>query len=132
MVMRARRGFTLVELLVVLVVMSVAVAVVGVAFVPRRPEDLEQLETLVQYARSTAVRRAETMRLDIAPSGAWALSGSTADEGSVASGQLDRGLKQQITIVFSAFGTCAPDLRSELAAVPLALDAAVCTLRASR
>jgi prepilin-type N-terminal cleavage/methylation domain-containing protein len=130
--MQARRGFTLVEVIVVLVVMSIAVAVVGVAFVPRRPDDLEQLEALVQYARSTAVRRAETMRLDVAPSGAWVLRGSTAGGDSVASGRVKRGLKERITVLFSAFGTCAPDLRSELAATPLPLDPTACALRVAR
>jgi prepilin-type N-terminal cleavage/methylation domain-containing protein len=130
--MRARSGFTLVEVLVVLVVMTIAVAVVGVAFVPHRPDDLEQLDTLVQHARSTAVRRAEVMRLEIAPSGAWALTGGTGGAQPAASGRLERGLKERITIVFSAFGTCAPDLRSELAAAPLRLDAAACVLRLAR
>jgi prepilin-type N-terminal cleavage/methylation domain-containing protein len=130
--MRSRRGFTLVEVLVVLVVMSVAIAVVGVAFVPRHPDDLEELDALVQHARSTAIRRAEVMRLEVVPSGVWALTGSTAEVQAPASGRLTHGLKDRMTIVFSAFGTCAPDLRSELAAAPLRLDPTTCALRVAR
>lgn len=129
--MRARSGLTLVEVLVVLVVMSVAVAVAGVAFVPPRPDDLEELDTLVQRARSAAVRRAEVMRLELAPSGTWALT-SASESKAAASGKLTRGLDERVTLVFSAFGTCAPDVRSELAAARLSLDAAACTRRVNR
>ena len=130
--MRVRSGLTLLEVIVVLVVMSVAVAVVGVAFVPQRPDDLEELETLVQHARSTAIRRAEVMRLEVNPSGAWALTGSAPEPRAAASGQLTRGLKEPVTIVFSAFGTCAPDVRSEVAAAPLQLDPTACAPRVTR
>lgn len=106
--------------------MSVATAVVGVALVPRAASESAELAELVQFSRSTAVRRAETMRLAIAQSGAWTLGGTASAAAVPRSGRLRNRLPEPIAVLFSPFGTCAPDLRTELSARVLALDPVTC------
>src|SRR3989442_4278135 len=70
-----RRGFTLVEMLVVLVLLGLAAALVAPAFVPTRARQTRELVELIGATRDAAVRRGEVVSLHVERSGAWQVEG---------------------------------------------------------
>ena len=73
-----RRGFTLIEVVVVLLILAVAMAVAVPAFVqPARPDDLTdatgRIDALFRFARDSAARSGLTVvvAIDSATGGAW-------------------------------------------------------------
>ncbi|MBC7844465.1 MAG: prepilin-type N-terminal cleavage/methylation domain-containing protein [Gemmatimonadaceae bacterium] len=107
---RCRRGFTLLELLVVLVLLGLGAAfVLPTLRLPARPAGgggpLER-------ARATALRRGESVRLSITADGLWSVR-ATADTGGtiLLSGTTavtpDAGAAQ--SIVITALGACLPE-----------------------
>lgn len=121
---RTPRGVTLLELLVVLVLLGIAAAVVApVLRVPPRADAGDTLQRVVADARALAVRRAESLVLDVAPDGAWTLA--TRDAALVAQGRVEAAATSSIParLVVTALGACVPD-PSPNAAPGSALDAA--------
>src|SRR5205823_3715522 len=85
-----QRGFTLVEMLVVLTLLGLAAALVAPAILPARHTDASQFAALVAASRDAALRRAEVIWLRVERSGAWRLDGdASAAQGAVATGRLD-------------------------------------------
>jgi len=125
------RGFTLVEILVVLILMGLMAGLVAPAVMPPGEADdpAHRLSELVRSSRATAVKRGEVVRLSLHSTGKWDLTGMASDPpDAAAEGQLDiRGLT--MTLLFSPLGTCAPDLVSERATAVLAFDRLTCELR---
>ena len=112
------KGYTLIEVLVVLVVMGLAVALVAPSFVTRR-DATSALADLVQRARATAIRRAEAVTLRVDAAGRW-------DAGGLASGTLPQPPAAPVTVIFSPLGSCAPDVASTSAGRALGLDPLTC------
>src|SRR6266566_2807249 len=119
-----RRGFTLVEMLVVLVLLGLAAALVAPAFVPPRARQTELVE-LIGATRDAAVRRGEVVALHVERSGAWQVEG-------VAAGRLATPLPAApFTLIVSPLGSCAFDVRSGAAARAIRLDPLTCEVRGS-
>ena len=66
-----RRGFTLVEMLVVLVLLGLAAALVAPGFINTPAKRTTELVELIGAARDAAVRRGEVVSLHVERSGAW-------------------------------------------------------------
>ena len=127
-----RRGFTLVEILVVLILMGIMAGLVAPSIItPRESDDpASQMRELIRSASAAAVKRGEVVQLSLASTGQWELVGTaSAPPDEIASGRL-KSTGVAITLLFSPLGTCAADLRSAEAAVALALDPIMCDFAA--
>ena len=105
----SRRAFTLLELLVVLVLLGLSSAAVLPVFrLPAAPP----AESPLVRARALAVRRGESLRLEILPDGRWQVA-SAADttDATLLHGRIaddtSRGARR--SFVISPLGTCLPD-----------------------
>ena len=129
--MRTRAAFTLIELVVVLVLISGALALVAPALIPRPAPEQPAIASLVQTARSAAIRRGETIILRIAPSGAWRIDGvSSPSAEPLAAGRVQPLARTDLEITASPLGTCAARDPSERASPPVVVDPLSCEVRA--
>jgi prepilin-type N-terminal cleavage/methylation domain-containing protein len=107
---RCRRGFTLLELLVVLVLLGLGAAFVlpTLQLPARRSADAGTIER----ARALAIRRGESMRLAVDRSGAWTVR-ATADTTAAlllsGAGAIEPGVEAPFSIVITALGACLPE-----------------------
>jgi prepilin-type N-terminal cleavage/methylation domain-containing protein len=125
-----RRGFTLLEILVVLILMGIATGLVIPVLLPPRGPDVSPVSDLVRSARQTAARRGETLYVTVSASGQWRFDGAASlEEGPLASGTLDNYRAPGGTLVVSPIGTCAFDVRSGGAAQAIPLDHLTCEVR---
>ncbi|HWZ58360.1 MAG TPA: prepilin-type N-terminal cleavage/methylation domain-containing protein [Gemmatimonadaceae bacterium] len=126
---RTRRGFTLLELLVVLVLMGVAAALVIPVFLSATRTKQPHLDTLIPPARQAAARRGEVIYLHVAASGAWRMDGAASPATApLAAGHIDPFPGLPLTLLVSPTGTCAFDLRSAAAARVIRLEPFTCTI----
>ncbi|MEO7521223.1 MAG: prepilin-type N-terminal cleavage/methylation domain-containing protein [Gemmatimonas sp.] len=111
---RARRGVTLLELLVVLVLMGVSAAVVLPVLEPPRQARSDDETAVIAAARHAAIRRGEPVRLRIEKDGVWALvslrEGNTIGSGRVPLDNAHRSSERSGTVDLriDAMGTCVP------------------------
>lgn len=123
-----RRGFTLVELVVVLVLMGLAVGLVAPALRPPQPAAESAVAPLLRTGRTAAVARGEPMVLKMNGAGSWRLDArGTGDGDPVASGIVSPPPAAAFSIDFSPLGTCAADVRSG-SAESLALEPLTCEI----
>jgi prepilin-type N-terminal cleavage/methylation domain-containing protein len=107
---RCRRGFTLLELLVVLVLLGLAATFVLPSL--RIPAGARGESTALERARATAVRRGEAVRLRVSGDGGWTVQATADTSGSIllagtgADASTPFGAQ---SIVVSALGTCLPE-----------------------
>ena len=119
------RGYTIIEVIVVLVLLTLAASVVAPAFARR--DDRAALAVLIARARATAIRRAEAVALRVEPSGAWRLDGlASTQPAAIARGVLSPLPAAAFTLIFSPLGPCAPEVETAAAAEPLRLDPLTC------
>jgi len=124
-----RAGFTLVEILVVLILMGIAAGLVAPAFRTPRADSADALDEPLRIARRLALSRGETVYLDLASSGEWAVHGaSSLVEGPLASGRVDTYDGPSATMVASPLGTCAYDISTVATGRTEPLDALSCTV----
>ncbi len=115
-------------MLVVLVLLAVAAGLVAPAFLrpPRASEP--EFAALVRRAQDVAAARGETVSLGLSVGGAWRLDGTAAlGTGPIATGQLRGYGEPRGTLIVSAIGSCAWDVRSSAAARAMPLDPLTCT-----
>jgi prepilin-type N-terminal cleavage/methylation domain-containing protein len=127
-----RRGYTLIEMLVVLVIMGLAAALVApVLLRPTTYDRQRQLTAVVQAARITAANRGEVIYVRIEPTGQWHMEGGGLPiEGDVARGRMNRLSAAPLTLIVSPIGSCAFDVRSTAAAAAVVqLDPLTCQLK---
>ena len=119
------RGYTLLEVIVVLVLLTLAASVVAPAFVA--PHDrAAAIVRVIGHARALAIRRAEALELRIESSGAWRLDGvASAQAGALVTGTISPAPRVAITLLFSPLGSCAPDVVTAVATV-MHLDPLTC------
>jgi prepilin-type N-terminal cleavage/methylation domain-containing protein len=123
---RCRRGFTLLELLVVLVMLGLAVALVLPSL--RVPDRARAQSSVLERARATAVRRGEAVRLVIARDGAWTVRATSDTTDAIllsGTGTEASGPDIAQSVVISALGTCLPE--GAFAVGTAAWDPARCT-----
>ncbi|MDQ3674410.1 MAG: prepilin-type N-terminal cleavage/methylation domain-containing protein [Gemmatimonadota bacterium] len=127
-----RRGFTLVEILVVLILMGLMAGLVAPAVIPpRAPEDPTfRLRELLRSSRNAAVKRGEVVRLSLHPTGEWEVVGmASAPPDVIEDGRLEVVTGLRMTLLFSPLGTCSPDFLSEATTAALGFDPLVCDFR---
>jgi prepilin-type N-terminal cleavage/methylation domain-containing protein len=126
---RARRGYTLVELVVVLILLTIAAAIVAPSLVLPRPDDASSFRSVIRSTRESAVRRAQTVRLHIHPSGAWqASAGPPPGTEILMSGRLTDA-RGSIDLLFSPLGTCGPAPEDPPLETYSSLDPLTCEVR---
>lgn len=122
-----RNGFTLLELIVVLALLALGAAIVGPGLLSSLPDEPSEARALIGSVRAAAVRRGETVRLQIDRSGAWqALVGTPPQMEVLMSGQLTTPPSSVMDLLFSSIGTCAPSVESAPAEVLATLDPLTC------
>ena len=126
-----RRGFTLLEVIIVLLLMTLATALVAPAIGSRQPRPRDELAALLQMARLAAVRRGEVVTVTVAASGQWRLDGNaSAADGPIASGQLGAKPAAALTVAVSPLGGCAPALDSASTVLLASVDPLTCEVPA--
>src|SRR5918994_1243421 len=86
----APRGFSLLELIVVMIVLSLAAGIALPALGRRTEPRGGELPSLILLSQEAAARRGETIHLEIAGSGAWTIQGSASrGDGPIRAGQVD-------------------------------------------
>lgn len=127
----SRRGFTLVELIVVLVLLILATALVAPAFIFREDTGPSPLAGVVSGVQKLAARRGETLYLNVAEDGSWSAEGAASREaGLLAKGDLGRGYRgPRFTLVVSPLGSCGFDVRSAAAARQIPIEPLTCEVQ---
>ncbi|HXQ28688.1 MAG TPA: prepilin-type N-terminal cleavage/methylation domain-containing protein [Gemmatimonadales bacterium] len=120
------RGYTLLELLVVLVLMGIAAALVVPALLTPGPRK-DALASLIATTQQAAAERGEVLYLRVEASGAWQLDGAGQRESNLAHGRLPAS-GAPFTLIVSPLGSCAPDVPSAASGAVRGLDALGCTL----
>ena len=103
-----RKAFTLIELVVVLAVTGLALAIVAPSFVIRPLTPDAAMQEVINSARRTAARRAQTMTLKVGANGAWSLT-AAAERAALASGKLDSPAVRAFRVLVSPLGMCVPE-----------------------
>ena len=107
---RCRRGFTLLELLVVLVLLGLGAALVLPSL--RLPARAPGEDAPLERARATAIRRGEAVRLSVNPTGDWTVR-ATADTGGAillsGTAAASPAVSEVQSTVITALGTCLPE-----------------------
>lgn len=120
------RGYTLLEVIVVLIMLGLAASVVAPAFVAPHDRSAAAAVRVIGHARALAIRRAEALELRIEPSGAWRLDGvASTQAGALVTGTISPAPRVAITLFFSPLGSCAPDVVTTVATV-MRLDPLTC------
>ena len=103
-------GLTLLEMVVALVLLGVVLALSVPALVPPRVGSADPLQQLLDTARRTAIRRAESLSLAVDADGRWVIASAdpSAPE-TVRSGRLDRSPVAALRVTISPLGACATD-----------------------
>ena len=121
--MRSRAGVTLLELLVVLVLLGLAAGLAAPVLRPRATAADDPTARTIAAARALALRRAESLRLDVGADGRWAI---VARGDSV----LQRGALPPtgaaLRLGISPLGVCVPEAGDDGTSAT-AWDAASCT-----
>jgi prepilin-type N-terminal cleavage/methylation domain-containing protein len=126
-----RRGFTLVEIVVVLILLALAAGLVVPALIIREEADRSPLAQIISGSSELAARRGEIVHLRVAADGAWQVEGAASvEQGVLASGRLAGFDGPAFTLVISPIGTCGFDVRSSAAARVLLIDPLTCQLQA--
>jgi prepilin-type N-terminal cleavage/methylation domain-containing protein len=103
---RLSRGYTLLEMIVVLILLTIATMVTLPSFLGPRRDESSSIRNVVERGRAAAVRRGELVRLHIGASGEWQITAGSAPNGEVlAAGRLS-GTSGSADLLFSPLGTC--------------------------
>jgi prepilin-type N-terminal cleavage/methylation domain-containing protein len=104
---RRPRGFTLLEILIVLLLLGLAFALVAPSFVSPRNKQDDAVQRLIDEARRLAVQRAGAVTLSIRADGAWTIeSQGSLDMTQLKQGSIDRTAAVPMRVQVSALGAC--------------------------
>lgn len=107
-----RRAFTLLELVVVLAIIGLGIAVVAPSLVLRPPSSEESMKRVVASARRVAMRRAQTVTLDVDDNGVWRVAGAGRDTPEVLlRGELDERPLREVHLRITPLGLCLSEAR---------------------
>ncbi len=118
------RGFTLVEVVVVLALIGVSLAVIGPSLILRRSEP--GISEVLTASRRAAIRRGESMALSIGTTGRWTTSPLRSRGEPLLSGTLPGAAAIEADILVSPLGVCTVQ-RGRIAA-QLSFDPLACTV----
>jgi prepilin-type N-terminal cleavage/methylation domain-containing protein len=114
------RGFTLLEIVVTLVLLGLAAALVAPAF-RIEPTSEQDIRKVLAGTRETAVRRAQTLVLEVDDRGSWRILAS-GDTSAIGSGRFTDGTRD-LRIRVNPLGACFNE-----GASAIALDAVACAI----
>jgi prepilin-type N-terminal cleavage/methylation domain-containing protein len=120
----AASGFTLLEVVVTLLLLGLAAALVATAF-RGDPPPRDEFDTVLAQARELAVRRAQSLTLEIDAQGRWKLTPS-GDSSSISAGTIRPSIEAPLKVTISPFGTCLSE-----PVIPPGWDALACRVRRS-
>jgi prepilin-type N-terminal cleavage/methylation domain-containing protein len=121
-------GFTLLEMVVVLLLLAVLAGVAIPSMLSSPAATESELQVLIGSARRSAIRRGETVRLQVGRSGTWqVVAGRAARDAPLMTGRLPGPLPATLDLVISPLGTCTPGLDGA-AEWPRDLDPWTCEL----
>lgn len=107
-----RSAFTLLELVVVLAIMGLGIAVVAPSLVLRPPSSEESVKRVIASARQVAMRRAQTVTLDIDENGVWRVVSAGRDTSEVLlTGELDERPVDEVYLRITPLGVCLAEAR---------------------
>jgi prepilin-type N-terminal cleavage/methylation domain-containing protein len=126
----ARRGVTLIEMLVVIILIALAAGMV-VPMLRSAPRPAPSLAGLIPGARDAAARRGETVRLRVSDNGDWRLTGDAAGD-SIAAGRVEPFEGLPLTLVVGPLGSCQlePEAAGPGGRRPPAIDPLTCQIAA--
>jgi prepilin-type N-terminal cleavage/methylation domain-containing protein len=124
-----RRGYTLVEVVVVLVLLGLAIALVAPSLVPPRATPDDAVQQVIDAARRLAVRRASAVTLSLDAEGRWVVDeAGLAGAPPLLAGALARPPASALRLHISPLGACLRDPAPAAAAAPPDLDPVRCRL----
>ena len=134
---RARRGVTLLELLVVLVLMGISAAIVVPALQPPVELRSDSAAAVVERARRAAIARGEPVRLRIETDGVWALvslrEGDPIGSGRSSAAHKPNAAATAIDLRIDAMGSCTPgSVRADLVNAIVRFDPLSCRFDSER
>lgn len=124
-------GFTLLEVVVVLVIVGLGATLVVPALSPSTEEGRAALPVVIRHVQDMALRRGETLLLDVSPGGHWDVFGSVSlEDGAVAAGEISEGRPAHaFTLRVAPLGSCGLTLDSDSVGPPPDLDPLTCRVR---
>ncbi len=124
------RGFTLLEVVVVLIVLVLGTTLVAPALTAPDRGPGATLQRVVDHARSVATRRGETLVLDVFESGGWSVRGTAAgSEAALDSGVLaDAAPGRDFSLRISPFGSCGWARDVDTALVGISVEPLTCRI----
>jgi prepilin-type N-terminal cleavage/methylation domain-containing protein len=126
----APSGVTLLELLVVVLLLGLGAALTAPALLRARPAPTgADAARVTAFARGAAVRRGETLALDLAADGRWTLRVAHGDSLPLAAGALDATRTTTAMprrLLVTPLGACLPDDDAADGPSPPSWDAGAC------
>jgi len=112
---RDASGFTLVEVVVVLIVLGLGAALVAPALTPPKARTSASLGNVIAHVQDLAVRRGETMLLQVSSGGTWTAFGTASpEEGPLGTGGLDgAGPAHGFSLLVDPLGSCGLTLDAD-------------------
>jgi len=123
------RGYTIIEVLIVLIIIGLAVSLAAPKFVRALPDSGRSAQDVVNLARRTAVNRAQTLSLTLGRDGAWSLDEPGALGRPLATGSV-APRAGSVRLAISPIGVCIPEESSD--AESSTIDPVTCSVAASK
>lgn len=104
---RPRSAFTLIEMVVVLAILGIALSIAGPSLM--RPIAADNLQSVIDRARTIALRRAEPVTLVVGSDGRWAAYAVRTGSDAIGSGKLGENPHSVLRLGISPLGLCNLD-----------------------
>jgi prepilin-type N-terminal cleavage/methylation domain-containing protein len=125
----SRSGFTLLEVVVVLVLIGLTTAIVAPSLLPPDRGRSVTLQGVIALMQAAALRRGETLVLEVSAEGEWTAFGTAVPDEVVATGRLDGDPPPgRIELRVAPLGSCGWDVEPEPSTWVPPLDPLTCTL----
>ncbi|MDQ6717180.1 MAG: type II secretion system GspH family protein [Gemmatimonadota bacterium] len=108
-----RRAYTIIEVVIVLMIIGIALAMAAPGFARVTAAPSNSPQQVIGSARHTAIERAQTLTLVIAPDGSWNLAEAAAPGRELAHGAIDP-VPMKVGLTISPAGICVPSERGRL------------------
>ncbi len=102
-----RRGFTIVEVVIVLMLVGIALTLAAPGFVRPVGKSEDSMQQIVDFSRRAALERAQSLLLAVGEGGAWSLTEHGAPDRPLATGAL-LSPSEPLQVTISPVGICIP------------------------